>query len=195
MTKKKKIVIVLAILAALCILFIGGKTFSKYITEVKGVGTASVAKWNFKVNGTEEEIQTINLASTINNETLANNKIAPGTSGNFEIRIDGSNAEVGIDYKIEFLNEKNLPQNLIFKYNGKSYDSIVKLNEVLNGKINANDEQKQKSFVINWEWPYETGVSETEIAKNDKIDTENGKSNLNYTFDVLVTGTQVIPQN
>ena len=195
MTKKKKIVIVLAILAALCILFIGGKTFSKYMTEVKGVGTASVAKWNFKVNGTEEEIQTINLASTINNETLANNKIAPGTSGNFEIRIDGSNAEVGIDYKIEFLNEKNLPQNLIFKYNGKSYDSIVKLNEVLNGKINANDEQKQKSFVINWEWPYETGVSETEIAKNDKIDTENGKSNLNYTFDVLVTGTQVIPQN
>ena len=195
MTKKKKIVIVLAILAALCILFIGGKTFSKYITEVKGVGTASVAKWNFKVNGTEEEIQTINLASTINNETLANNKIAPGTSGNFEIRIDGSNAEVGIDYKIEFLNEKNLPQNLIFKYNGKSYDSIVKLNEVLNGKINANDEQKQKSFEINWEWPYETGVSETEIAKNDKIDTENGKSNLNYTFDVLVTGTQVIPQN
>ena len=195
MTQKKKIVIVLAILAALCILFIGGKTFSKYITEVKGVGTASVAKWNFKVNGTEEEIQTINLASTINNETLANNKIAPGTSGNFEIRIDGSNAEVGIDYKIEFLNEKNLPQNLIFKYNGKSYDSIVKLNEVLNGKINANDEQKQKSFVINWEWPYETGVSETEIAKNDKIDTENGKSNLNYTFDVLVTGTQVIPQN
>ena len=185
----------LAILAALCILFIGGKTFSKYITEVKGVGTASVAKWNFKVNGTEEEIQTINLASTINNETLANNKIAPGTSGNFEIRIDGSNAEVGIDYKIEFLNEKNLPQNLIFKYNGKSYDSIVKLNEVLNGKLNANDEQKQKSFVINWEWPYETGVSETEIAKNDKIDTENGKSNLNYTFDVLVTGTQVIPQN
>ena len=66
---------------------------------------------------------------------------------------------------------------------------------MLNGKINANDEQKQKSFVINWEWPYETGVSETEIAKNDKIDTENGKSNLNYTFDVLVTGTQVIPQN
>ena len=54
MTNKKKIIIIMILVVALCALLLGGITFSKYITEVKGVGTASVAKWDFKVNGTEE---------------------------------------------------------------------------------------------------------------------------------------------
>ena len=81
MSKKKKIIAVTAILLAIFVSFLGGKTFSKYVTEVNGVGNAEIASWNFKVNENEEEIQTIKLASTIDNETLVNNKIAPGTNG------------------------------------------------------------------------------------------------------------------
>ena len=185
----------MALVAALCVLFIGGITFSKYITEVKGVGTASVAKWDFKVNGTEEYLQTIDLTSTSNNVTLIDNKIAPGTSGGFEINIDASEAEVGVNYKVEFLNENNLPQNLYFLYDNRRFDSILDLNGEIQDTIFANEENKQRSIMIYWDWPYETGFEEAEIKENNRKDTQDGKNGGNYTFDILVTGTQAIPQN
>ena len=120
MSKKKKIIAVTAILLALFVSFLGGKTFSKYVTEVNGVGNAEIASWNFKVNENEEEIQTIKLASTINNETLVNNKIAPGTNGSFTIKVDGTGSDVGINYTVNVQNETQKPQNLIYTYKEKT---------------------------------------------------------------------------
>ena len=42
---------------------------------------------------------------------------------------------------------------------------------------------------ILWRWEYETGT-DTEIEANDIIDTQEGIADLDYTFDVVVTGTQ-----
>lgn len=193
MSKSKKIILLLAILIALVLSFIGGQTFSKYITEVRGEGIAEVARWSFKVNGQDEEIQTINLASTCNNETLIDNKIAPGTEGTFKIVVDGSGSDVGINYTIKFENESTKPQNLKFIYNEKEYNSITGLQEDLKGTINANDQEKTKTLNINWKWAYETGENEEEIATNDQIDTQNAKDIANYTFNVIVSGTQVMP--
>ena len=58
------------------------------MSKVTGNGTAEIASWKFKVNENEEKMQTISLSSTINNFTLANGKIAPGTSGSFQIKLD-----------------------------------------------------------------------------------------------------------
>ena len=193
MSKSKKIILLLAILIALVLSFIGGQTFSKYITEVRGEGIAEVARWSFKVNGQDEEIQTINLASTCNNETLIDNKIAPGTEGTFKIVVDGSGSDVGINYTIKFENESTKPQNLKFIYNEKEYNSITGLQEDLKGTINANDQEKTKTLNINWKWAYETGENAEEIATNDQIDTQNAKDIANYTFNVIVSGTQVMP--
>lgn len=193
MSKSKKIILILAILIAIVLSFIGGQTFSKYITEVKGQGIAEVARWSFKVNGKSEEVQTINLASTCNNETLINNKIAPGTEGAFNIIIDGTGSDVGIEYNVKFENEMNKPQNLKFIYSGVTYDSITDLEDKLTGVINANAENKVTTMTVNWEWEYETGSDEDEILTNDKIDTQNAQDITNYTFDVVVTGTQVMP--
>ena len=74
MSKRKKIIIIAIILLALGLLFIGGNTFSKQVTEVKGKGVANVANWSFKVNNNEAQIQTINLASN-NNKNLTDNKL------------------------------------------------------------------------------------------------------------------------
>lgn len=193
MSKWKKAIILLAILLAIILSFIGGQTFSKYISEVKGSGIAEVARWSFKVNGQTEEVQSINLASTCNNETLTGNKIAPGAEGAFNIVIDGNDSDVGIDYKIDFENETNKPQNLKFIYKDVEYDSITKLENSLSGTINANDEEKTKTLTINWKWDYETGANENEILVNDKIDTQNAQNIVNYGFDVIVSGTQVMP--
>lgn len=193
MSKSKKIILILAILIAIVLSFIGGQTFSKYIAEVRGEGVAEVARWSFKVNGQAQEVQTINLASTCNNETLINNKIAPGTEGAFNIIVDGTGSDVGIEYNVKFENEMNKPQNLKFIYSGVTYDSITDLEDKLTGVINANAENKVTTMTVNWEWEYETGSNEDEKLANDKIDTQNAQDITNYTFDVVVTGTQVMP--
>lgn len=193
MSKSKKIILLLAILIALVLSFIGGQTFSKYITEVRGEGIAEVARWSFKVNGQDEEVQTINLASTCNNETLIDNKIAPGTEGTFKIVVDGTGSDVGINYTIKFENESTKPQNLKFIYNEKEYNSITELQEDLKGTINANDEEKTKTLNIKWKWAYEIGSNAEEIKANDQIDTQNAIDINNYTFNVIVSGTQVMP--
>ncbi len=193
MTKKKKVVITLAIIATICILLIGGQTFSKYITEVKGIGRADVAKWDFKVNGTDEQVQTIDLKSTINNTTITENKIAPGTSGAIRINIDATETEVGINYKVQFLNEIQTPTNMVFYYQNEKYDNLTALNDKISGTIFANGGERQIPIEIDWHWPYETGTTPEEIEMNDRIDTEEAKGNTDYLFDVLITGTQVLP--
>ena len=193
MSKKKKIIAVTAILLAIFVSFLGGKTFSKYVTEVNGVGNAEIASWNFKVNENEEEIQTIKLASTINNETLVNNKIAPGTNGSFTIKVDGTGSDVGINYTVNVQNETQKPQNLIYTYNGKTYNNISEIAKDASGIINANDENKVKEIKIDWSWNYETGSTEKEKIENKKQDTIDAKTITDYSFDIIVTGIQVIP--
>lgn len=194
MTKKKKVVIALCVLLIVAISFIGGHTYAKYVARVRGDGIAEVATWRFKVNNQEEQIQKIDLKSTYNNQTLINNKIAPGTNGEFSIIVDGTGSDVGINYNINFINESTKPTNLKFIYNNVEYDSITKLNQVLSGTIDANETQKNKTFSIQWKWDYETGNTADKIAENDVIDTQNAKAIANYTFDIVVTGTQVQPQ-
>ncbi len=191
---KKKAVVIIAILVAIILSFVGGQTYSKYVTEVRGDGTAQIATWDFKVNGQKEEVQTISLGSTYDSSTLVNGKIAPGTEGNFQIIVDATGSDVGIDYKIKFSDETTKPTNLKFYYQEVEYNSILELGDALSGTINANDENKSKTFDIKWKWNYETGSNPTEIASNDKIDTQNAQEITNYEFDVIVSGTQVVPQ-
>lgn len=194
MSKKKKIIIIVSVLLAILLSFIGGKTFSKYLTQVKGEGIAEIASWDFKVNGRTDDVQTISLSSTFDNETLIGNKIAPGTKGSFNINLDATGSEVGINYKVTFDSETQKPTNLKFKYNDTSYNSIKELESALTGTINANDSEKTKTFTINWEWPFETGSNPSEINQNDKIDTQEAQTISNYTFNVNVQGVQVSPK-
>lgn len=195
MKKSKKIVLICIAIIAIVLSFIGGHAYAKYMSRVSGKGTAEIASWSFKVNENDEKMQNISLKSTINNENLIDNKIAPGTEGNFQIKIDATGSDVGINYNVKFENETQKPTNLKFTYNGKTYNSITELEEDLSGTINANDENKTKTLSINWNWEYETGNTTEEINANDIIDTQEAKTIENYNFDVIVSGTQVMPQN
>ena len=153
MTNKKKVLIGVFIIMALLILsFLGGQAYAKYMAQVKGVGGADIAKWSFKVNGQQTQMNSINLAQTYRQDTLKEGKIAPGTSGDFEIIIDATGADVGIDYDITFTNEQSKPSNIIFTYDGKEYSSLKQLESVLRGSIDANDNQKIKTKIIGWKW-------------------------------------------
>ena len=192
--KNKKIIKILCAVLLLMTLGMTGYTYAKYVTQEKGNGSADIATWSFRIEKDEnEDVKTIRLADTSNKETLLNGKIAPGTSGQFYLKINAVGSEVAVDYKVTFGNEKNKPDNIIFKYDGKTYSSLSEI-DAIQGTMGLTD-YKSQLIKVEWEWPYETGSAVNGIASGDKVDTQNGQDNLDYTFDVIVSGTQVMPQN
>jgi len=176
-------------------------TYARYTSTFTGTSSARVAKWAFNLDGGETAGTTLNfkLFESVNDANVTKgineNIIAPGTEGKFQINLDATGAEVGVDYQIRFENETQKPTNLVFMYQGNNYSSIKELEENLKGTINANEEEKTKAIEVNWKWAYETGETLEEISRNDEIDTEEVQSISNYSFDIIVSGTQVVPQN
>ena len=193
MSKKKKIVLILVVVTTIATAFLGGSSFSKYAAQVQGNAIADVANWSFKVNENTEQMATIKLTSQNDDGKIIGNKIAPGTHGSFDIVIDASEAEVGIDYKIEIQNEQNVPKNMTFTHRDVIFNNLKEIEKYFHGTIDANSEEKVKTFTINWDWPYTTGDDDTEIANNDKQDTIDGGAG-DYSCDIVVSGTQVKPQ-
>lgn len=79
-------------------------TLSKYGAMGTSTSTTSVAAWRIKVNeeniDTSKTFQLTNNQETTNTKT-ANRKIAPDSSGYFEVILDLTDTEVSIDYKLE----------------------------------------------------------------------------------------------
>ncbi len=171
--------------------FLIGQVSNPYNTDVKGEGIVEVATWNFKINGNKEQVQLIDLATTINSKTGLDHKIAPGTSGSFTILMDATDSEVGINYHIKLIEETNKPHNLKFIYKEKEYNSIQEIEEELSGIIYKMDENKIRTLTIQWEWKYETGSTKEEIEKNDAIDTQDSQIIEKYMFTICVSGEQI----
>lgn len=146
--------------------------------------------WSFTVNSQKEEKQKINLFQS-NNENSNESRLAPGTSGNFQIFIDATETQVDIKYNISSIEENNKPHNLKFIFQEKEYETFKQMEEVLSGTISADEEKRTRTFQINWEWKYETGKTEEEIIKNDLIDTEDMNNIRKYNFIVCVSGEQI----
>ncbi len=158
-----------------------------------GNGETEIAKWNFVVNDSTEQMETIKLADTYDQDTLINGRIAPGTRGSFDLVIDASDAEVGVKYEVDFENETNKPSNLKFKYKDRVLDEIEDYEEFFTDIIDADDTNKTRTLTVDWEWAYETENNDNTLEENDKVDTDEGLEALDYSFDIIVTGTQVIP--
>lgn len=187
--KTKKIIRIVCAILLIIALQALGYTYAKYITEEKGIGCTEVAKWAFKIDKGSSETKEIKLENIINPETLVDGKIAPGTAGTIQIVLDGTGAEVGIDYDVKFKNEKNKPTNLTFIYNGVTYKSLSEINTIT-GNIPYNDENRTREIIIPWRWEYENGETSKEIATNDEIDTQDANTISEFTFELVATGTQ-----
>ena len=186
--KTKNVIKIASIILLIVLVQTIGITYGKYISSEKGNGQAEVAKWAFQIEKGGQETKSVNLANTINEDTLVNGKIAPGTSGQIQIEVNGAGSEVDLDYKIEFANEINKPQNLRFTYNGQNYSSLSDI--VASGNIKYYEENKTKNITIFWKWAYETGTAQDEIALNDQKDMQDSEAINKYTFDIIATGTQ-----
>ena len=120
-SKENRGALIIASIVLIVLLFTGagGYTYARYATKEQGKGNAQIAKWAFEIEKGQEEMKKVKLVNTAQKDTLVNGKIAPGTSGSFSITLSAKNSEVGVKYTLSFLNEKNKPTNIKFKYKEK----------------------------------------------------------------------------
>lgn len=196
---KKRIITTILVIMLVLISFLGGNSFGKYISSLSKTATYQIAKWSvtdsFLVNGVSSTSETINLAKTYDNTTLANGKIAPGTSGKFTIQIDATGTETGLSYEILFNNiSSSIPENMRYTYNRTSYSSLTQLaNDLSSGTIAANASNKIITMDILWSWPYETFDSKNSSTAGDIKDTTVGETISSVSFDINIICKQVSP--
>ncbi|WP_302325385.1 hypothetical protein [Enterocloster lavalensis] len=193
MKKRSRIVSlgVLALTLTMMSTCLMGATMARYVTEVTGSATAKVAAWSFKANGETSTLTAIDLGAdgkrnAYNGTDVAAEVIAPGTSGKFDIAIDGTGSEVGIDYVVNIASASGttLPSDMTFKVDNAAYT----LGEKIEGTIdysNAANSMK-KTITVNWEWPFD--------ETDNKESNDNAYADNDWTLAITITGKQTTPE-
>ncbi len=191
-----RLVAVLAVTMMFTMCFVGG-TFAKYTSSGTGTDTATVAKWDIRVNGSEiatSNTFTFDLFQTITDSDLTSAEtdiapadgsiIAPGTSGKFSIAIQNLsqvNATYAIDYTVT--NDGNIPVE--FSTNGTHWKTNINDLDVTNVAIGLGTDT---TVTVQWRWRFEADS----VTEGDNADTTLGKDGT-ATLEVSakVTATQV----
>ena len=175
-------------------------SYAKYIAEATAVVEKQAGAWSIKVNNTD--ISNSNSETTFNVDNLifpesafvADNKLAPGANGYFEIVIDSTGSSVAVRYDVTLVVDNlNIIDSIrftkacivvdgeeveegIIKTGDNTYSGVISLEDV------TNEVQTTLRFYIGWE--------ELENGQGDIADTELGlikDISTNIPVDVVVT--------
>jgi len=111
MLKKFKVLIVIASLAITLSLM--SNTYSRYVASSEGNFAIEFAKWQLLVNKTDitdsaSYVLPLEPIIDSNNGNVAANKVAPSSTGYFDVEIDPTNVDVSFKYSIELSLDNNL---------------------------------------------------------------------------------------
>ena len=172
-------------------------TYGLFESNINMNADSKLATWNILINDTnigKSETFTIDNFISEEDSNVASGKIAPGTSGYFNINIDPSTTQVSIRYDLTFdfskldnlftitkVEEKN-GYNLI-KTGPNTYSNVITLNEIKENKTN------NIRVHIKWNNNEENNDKDTEIGL-----TENNTLNIPVSITVLqYSGEKIEP--
>lgn len=160
-------------------------TYSRYVANTNGNIKVGFAKWQIKVNNndiTDNSVSSINIVPVIKeNDNIAENTVAPSSSGHFDIVIDPTNVDVSFDYSIsiELLNE-NMPDLIISEYaildetykEGENITYNPLTDKIISGSLTHSEEKSYNQFTVRVCFKWYEGKDE---LMDDNADTEIGK--------------------
>lgn len=111
----KKIIITCILL--ICFIFLVTRvTYSSYESNTSGDVTGKIAGWNIKINDvivSNEVGKVVDIDDVVWNSThTRNGKLAPGSTGTFNIKLDFSGTDVAVRFDIEVV-DKNIDSDKI----------------------------------------------------------------------------------
>ena len=158
MNIKNKIKFFIALISLVYCISLIQDTYAKYVSSASGNATMSIARWNILVNDTDIKNNS-NFTNTITpvfegNENIANNVIAPTSTGYFDIVLDGANADVSFNYTInlEVDETSDVSDLVIEKYTIGSDPTEYTYDGTISNNIILTDINKTISyrFYVTW---------------------------------------------
>lgn len=141
------------------------ETNSKYISSASTTTELKVAKWDFKLNGTNDASIDINLKETLSEDNeYSTTEVIPGTSGTIPLNIDCTNSQVALDYTITLT--ANVPANLKF-YTDSEYTTEY---SDISSFVGLND-NKVINHDIYWKWDFTEDDETTDWSNQNLIVT------------------------
>lgn len=174
--KKSKIFILVLIIFIICLFFIRGSKKKQAFDDFLFLKLGS---------NIYPEKTNLSLIETADKTTLINEKIAPGSSGEFSIFL---NAKGNIDYELIFnsINEKPTNLKFITIKEDKVFEarSLEELSKYLSGKISKDEQIEIK---VKWYWNFENVENESITDLQDTIDAQKIRK---YQFKVYAVAKQ-----
>ena len=164
--KIKVLLMRLTLIMLVITIYVISTTYALFQSQIKGSVVKNVGKWSIKINGadvlkgTSEEF---NMQQFVvdENENTKPVKMAPGTTGLFELSIDPTDTQISVRYdisivldeitndKVQLISVEKDSTNNIVKTAENTYTGIIPLEEIEKGAIDLvkikfcweNDEQ------------------------------------------------------
>lgn len=181
MSKGNKKLLIIAVL--LLLVTISYSTYAIYKSSANGTGTISTAGWHVEVGSTDITSQTASFSFTgsdVNwstNTSAVSGKIAPGSSGVYNITLDATGSEVPITYEVSnvqvTVNNAAVSNNAGLTVTTASTDT---------GKLAYSATNMTKNIPLQVTW---AGTDSDETEKNTADINIAGK-NVVITFDLVV---------
>lgn len=196
-----KIFAILLLIVMLVLMMIVG-TYAKYTTELAGSDSAVVATWAWQINDADVSKSdtefSFNLFDTIkdtadgNSETdVKATKIAPGTKGSFEIKVENL-SEVNAYYNLT-LNETKGPDvsNAKIEYSiigtDDAADWITAINTFNLTNTLLDMETGSKTLTVYWRWAYSPSEAQDDIDTTVGFAAANSGSDEGKTITIEAT--------
>lgn len=177
MRVKRLLMVVLFIVIGI-VVFGNTLTYASYTDNVSNYGFLNVAKWTF-LGDNKNTVINININDTYDESTLSNGKIAPGTSGVINLKLNNANTETGVKFNVKINEIVNAPNNLKF-YTDKEMTKELSSNGI-EGTLKHNDIDGI-DINIYWKWLY--------IVDDIDNDTYVGMNVSELVVPIEIVGTQ-----
>lgn len=196
----KKTILLLACFSFLISISTFKETYAKYKDDINGTTSFNVARWKILVNSQDinsSETSSATITPTfIANENIAQNVIAPTSSGYFDIIIDSTNTDVSFSYTInlEIDEESSVSDIVIDGYkmnndiNNENVEIIAIEDSELTGNILLADTNKVNTIRIYIKWNDDTDTQEM----NNAADTEASFSEVPAKINASINFTQLV---
>ncbi len=164
------LLVILLLIVTIASLILATYAWAKYTSSDTATASADVAKWNVTFSAED------NNKIVKKYDHVVEDKLAPGTSGSFDIGLNINDTEVDVDYVIDITGVTDKPQHLNFYRDESHKDKIVldskNAGQVKQGTITKKTAE-ETTVTIYWDWPYEDeNLKETLESTKSALDAK-----------------------
>ncbi len=194
MSKNRKIILLFAFISLLICIGTTASTYAKYFSVKEGKIGSQIKVWDIKINNENiknGQILQKKINATIEpNKNIAENKIAPGSKGQFTIVIDYTNVELSFNYQLSMGENDNLKDLKIYKLEVDGQEITANNGAEINDNVivSPTDTNKVKTINVFIEW---NDDETTGATMDNEADTQIPINYDNIEFDVKIILTQI----